>query len=443
MLKARVVDTNKAVQSLALDIVARVATGMGKPFDKYTRFFTVPVTSVFADQKAPARAAAVQTLTAMATACEGLDTMLSDLAKGLEAQNPLQRATLLGWLSDWFKSQEGAPVPDLSTWTGSILSALDDRSGDVRKAAQGMLPYLIAGAGYDYVMKQTDSLKPASKKSAVPLIQAAHASAPAAAASSSASAKKVPGKPAAAAPPPAEEAPVAPVEAPAKPAMAPLVARKKLPIGMMNRPSESRPETPQEEAPRTRLGIKPPNGAPAKRLVSGVASGRTTAVPSPSSNSGLLFTSISGDYKKNRLAKDAHRWINEAGTTRKDLADLLRHQMEPHTSRELVDLLFSHDHNAVNDHVSGLSQMADFFATAEAEDVRAICVANADLPLKYVSIKAHEPQSNLTAKCLDCVDAVLELLRNVDYQLTEPEALCFIPTLVYKVRLSLLPLNQC
>ncbi|KAJ3792292.1 armadillo-type protein [Lentinula aff. detonsa] len=39
VLKARVVDTNKAVQTLALDIVARIATGMGKPFEKQTRFF--------------------------------------------------------------------------------------------------------------------------------------------------------------------------------------------------------------------------------------------------------------------------------------------------------------------------------------------------------------------------------------------------------------------
>jgi cytoskeleton-associated protein 5 len=68
------------------------------------------------------------------------------------------------------------------------------------------------------------------------------------------------------------------------------------------------------------------------------------------------------------------------------------------------------------------------------EDMRAVALANFDLPLKYVSIKAHEPQSNLIAKCLDVVDAVLGFLRSVDCQLTDPEALCFIPTMVYKVR---------
>jgi cytoskeleton-associated protein 5 len=125
------------------------------------------------------------------------------------------------------------------------------------------------------------------------------------------------------------------------------------------------------------------------------------------------------------------------------MAELLQHQMEPHASKDLIAHLFSHDHNPVNDHLSGLATMADFYASAQAqdekfgipsEDMRAVALANFDLPLKYVSIKAHEPQSNLITKCLDVVDAVLGFLRSVDCQLTDPEALCFIPTMVYKVR---------
>jgi cytoskeleton-associated protein 5 len=53
VLKARVADTNKAVQMLALDIVARIAAGMGKPFDKQTKLFVIPVATVLSDQKAP------------------------------------------------------------------------------------------------------------------------------------------------------------------------------------------------------------------------------------------------------------------------------------------------------------------------------------------------------------------------------------------------------
>jgi cytoskeleton-associated protein 5 len=423
-----VVDTNKAVQSLALDIVARIATGMGTPFDKHTRFFTVPVASVLSDQKAPARAAAVQTLTAMAAACDGLDSMLSDLGKALEAQNPVQRATLLTWLADWLKDHPKDVTAELRPWAVSIMACLDDRSGDVRKGAQAVLPFLVAGAGYDYMMKQTDSLKPASKKSAVPLIQAAHAAAPAPAAKAKVPAPK-------AAPAPAVAAPVRAVASPAleeeeaAPAAAAAAPRKKLPIGLIKRPTEA---APAPAAEGTRLAKPGVNGI--KRVAS--AAPRTAPPESPTVVSGLIFTTASPDPKRARLAKDAQRWINEGGTTRKDLAELLQHQMEPHASREVVGLLFSHDHNAVNDHVAGMNMMVDLFTNADADDVRAVCVANADFPLKYASMKAHEPQSNVAAKCLDVVEAVLALMRSMEHQLSEPEGMAFIPTLVYKVCLD-------
>ena len=82
-------DSNKIVQSLALDVVGRIASGMGKPFDKLARIFAGPVAGVLADQKVNIRTAGVATLTAMADAA-GLESLLGGLDKPLEAQNPLQ-----------------------------------------------------------------------------------------------------------------------------------------------------------------------------------------------------------------------------------------------------------------------------------------------------------------------------------------------------------------
>ena len=154
-----------------------------------------------------------------------------------------------------------------------------------------------------------------------------------------------------------------------------------------------------------------------------------------------MLTAANFEAKKARLAKDAGRWINEGGTTRKDLAELLQHQLEPHSSKELVSLLFSHDHNAVNDHVAGMAKIIDLYSSALAgedtygspNDLQNVCVANSDLVLKYASIKAHEPQSNLIAKVLELVDVVVSLLQSVNFQLTDAEAQCFIPTIVNKV----------
>ncbi|KIJ17379.1 hypothetical protein PAXINDRAFT_74088 [Paxillus involutus ATCC 200175] len=434
VLKARVADTNKAVQMLALDIVARIAAGMGKPFDKQTKLFVIPVATVLSDQKAPIRAAAIQTLTAMANACEGLDSMAHFLGTALEATSPTQRASLMGWIADYLRENPPSSPLDLSNWASTVVSCLDDRSTDIRKAAQALLPTLITFVGFDKVMAQTNSLKPASRKTAVPIIQAAREST----ATPPASAPPGPAKPAAK---PAPTPGPAAVPSPTPPSSPPPAAagvqskltgvRRKLPQGTAARP-DSRAESIEEPSAATRvsgkLGLKRPGAA--------------TKVPPSAALTSLPFSSKNKEAKRARLAKDVQKWINEAGPTRKDLADTLQHQMEPHASKELVGQLFSHDHNAVNDHVSGLSTIYEFFSAANsgvdkygipAEDMRTIGLACSDLALKYVSIKGHEPQSNLISRCLDVVEVVVSFLRNQDAQIEDSEALCFVPTLIYKL----------
>ena len=411
---------------------------MGKPFEKQTRFFVLPVCTVLSDQKAPIRAAGIQTLTAIATACEGLDALIHGLTAALEVNQPLQRAQLLGWIVDWLKEHELTPSLDLSSWVPPIVGCLDDRNGDVRKGAQGLLPYLVSSVGFDQVMHQTNSLKPASKSSAVPFIQAARAAAPPKpAASKPAITSPTSPSPPESSPP---QSPSAPVSAGRSgPANKLGTVRRKLPIGSGPRP-ESRTETADELAtPRaTKLG-----GLGSKRA--GTTKSAPTSVPvsAATSHEPLPLHGTNTDVKRVRLLKDVGKWVNESGTTRKDLADLLQHQMESSASKDLIGNLFSHDHNAVNDNVNGLTMLCDFYTDLHSgaeglglteDEAKAIGVANSDLALKYVSIKAHEPQSNLVSKCLDVVDAVLAFMRSVEYQLMEPEALCFIPTLVHKVR---------
>jgi cytoskeleton-associated protein 5 len=422
------------VQTLALDIVAHIATGMGKAFDKQCRLFVVPLCTVLADQKAPVRASALQVLTAIADACEGMEPMVPGIATALESVNPVQRLTLLGWLVDRFKDIEPPSSLDLSTWATSIVACLDDKNGDVRKGAAALLPTLVACAGYDYVMQQTNSLKPASRATAVPLIQAARASAPASAPPTAAP-KSVPKATSvktatATSPVPNEPSPASSSAAPASKATG---IRRKLPQGTAP-PPEARSETPVEPA-SSRVPSKLATGL---RRPAGSIS--TPKPPVTAVDASMPFSGSNPDTKKARL-KDAQKWINEGGTTRKDLAESLNHQMEPYASKELLALLFSRDHNAVNDHVAGLTMIHDFYTNVESGDerfgsiehARMVCIANSDFALKYVSMKAHEPQSNLVQRCLEVVESVIAFFQSVDYQLTDSEALCFIPTIVHKV----------
>ncbi|KAJ3744640.1 microtubule associated protein [Lentinula detonsa] len=432
VLKARVVDTNKAVQTLALDIVARIATGMGKPFEKQTRFFVLPVATVLADQKAPIRNAALTALTAIASACEALDSLVPGIASGLETANPLQKGTLLHWISDWFKEHGPTPGLDLSSWAGPIVSSLDDRNSDVRKGAQALLPALIASAGFDYVMQQTNSLKPASKTSAASLIQAARPVAVAEPPVASSSNAKASAPPAQSQAPSTRSDSPAIVENPSKPSGVKATGvRRKLPLGSTRRP-ESRSETPVEASiPKL---VKPPVGS-LKRPGPPASSATKAASPAASPSISLPFLSSNVDARKVRCNRDPGRWINEGGPTRKDLADLLCSQMEPHASKEVVSRLFSHDHSAINDHIAGIGMLCDMYNSAQGADeaVEAVCLSNFDLPLKYASIKAHEPQPNLISKCLELVETVLAFLRSINYQLSDNEALSFIPTIIFKL----------
>jgi len=411
------------VQSLALDIIARIATGMGKPFEKYSRLFTLPVSTVLSDQKAHIRTAALQTISAMAEACEGLESLVSGFSTALETQNPLQKSTLMQWLADWFKDHPMSSSIDLKGWAPHVVSSLDDRSGDVRKAAQGLIPVLIQASGYDFVLNQTNSLKPASRASVTPLIQAARPSSseqsmPPSKSTTVASVKV-------AIPPDSPGSPISDghaVQPSAAEAKAPgklSGVRRKIPLGT------SRPDSRADNAESANPVKKPSAAATTSKPL-------TAAVANPS----LPFINTNTESRKLRLARDVNRWINEGGPTRKDLADLLQGQMEPNASKELIARLFSHDHNAVNDHISGLTTLADFYSGIDASDEisEKLGLANLDFPLKYVSIKIHEPQPNLVSKCLDVVEAILAFLRQVNYQLADVEATCFVPTIIHKVR---------
>jgi cytoskeleton-associated protein 5 len=446
VLKVRAGDTNKVVQGLALDVIIRISTAMNKPFERHAKLLTLPVATVLSDQKAHVRALAISTLTAMATACEGLESMAGQLGTALEATNPAQRGGLLGWLVEWFKTHEPTAGLDLTPWAGPIVSCLEDRNGEVRKGAQAVLPLVISNAGFDYVLNQTNSLKPSSRSTVVPFIQAARKSAPpapapAAAARAPAASKSAASKVASAAakaPPVADSPPSSPAQASApKPGIAGRApagtGRRMLPLNAAAR-SDSRAE---EDRPGSSASIRAPMKAGALKRPGAAAKPVASPVPG-----GVPFISSNIDTKNSRLAKDASRWIIESGPTRKDLVDMLQHQMEPHASKELFGCLFSHDHNAVNDFITGLGMMADAFADAVSGDERlglpmdnlkAILLANQDLALKYASVRVHEPQPNLIVRCVDVVDQTLAFMSAEKYMMSDAEALTFVPTYIHKV----------
>ncbi|CAG8484013.1 10579_t:CDS:10 [Racocetra fulgida] len=131
-----------------------------------------PVTSVLTDQKATVRGSAISCLECLASAT-GLDPMVSSFATSLGSENPLLRKDLLNWFSDRLKdADEKNNLPDLQILVPPLLSCLQDRNGDVRKAAQSCLGPVVKSAGYDFVVTKCGDLKGAVKQTIMPMIEA-------------------------------------------------------------------------------------------------------------------------------------------------------------------------------------------------------------------------------------------------------------------------------
>lgn len=415
-LKLRMADSNKIVQGLALDVVARIASGMGKPFDKLSRIFAGPVAGVLADQKANIRAAGVATLSAMADAA-GLEPLIAALDKPLDAQNPLLRKELLGWLEARFGDESVVATLDLTSLAGPVIACLEDRNADVRKSATALLPAIVSRAGYNFVLDQTSKLKPASRNTVLPLIEAARGSG---------------------APPSAPPAAAAAAKAPsaAKPAGAARATAKVL------RPPPPTAPTPPPDDPPTRTPAARARPSIGVRAKGPAATTSSRASPAPTTRE-PPFRNADTDAKRVRAAKETGslKWVID-GTPRPDQVDALHQQMSPNTSPELLALLFSKDHNAERDFAAGLTllddcardpNLAHSFDLAP-EEMRARLVANVDVMFKYVTLRIGLTSTTITVKCLDLVEHLVAVLDAESHRLSDYETSALLLSLINKVR---------
>ena len=441
-LKLRLSDSNKVVQSLALDAISRIAVGMGKPFDRHAKMFASQVCAVLADQKASARQAALATLTAMFEA-GGIDALLSNFATALEAPNPALRKELLLWLHTPLADSTSA---DLDLLISPLLSCLEDRNPEVRKAAQPVLEKLVATCGYERVSDRASNLKPASRSTVMPLIESARSAAPTSQASAPSSARIA--VPASVPTPTAVEdrPPAASVRALARPVSA---VNKSLKSSVSV--AQARSTTPalddaghaKSATPRQPIRKVVPDNKANPPIASSIASSSRLASDAPPEHSEALFRSADARFKPTRAAKEIGplRWHIEA-TVRPEQIEYLHQQMSPHASQELLDLCFSKDHHAERDYSAALNLLDncitdparsdELYATPWSEMMLRF-VANLDLIFKYLTLRLADSGTTLVLKCLDLLEHLLSMLESEKCYLSDYEASCLLPSLVNKV----------
>ncbi|KAI9254442.1 armadillo-type protein [Phascolomyces articulosus] len=412
VLKQRLNDSNKNLQIMALEIAGLLAESSGKPFEKYLKPLTGPVTASLSDNKANVRAAGVTALEQFRKVC-GLEGMIGSFATSLAADSPMLRKELLSWLATHLKEDKNAASYDLAPIIAPMLSCLQDRNGDVRKSAQACIPIVIASAGYDAVVHKAADLKGAQRQAIMPIIEANRGAASAAAVS---------------APPAAPtSAPVKRVST-AKASSAAAAAGEDAPkassIGRTRMLSKRKPGL---QAPRA-SGIAPPSSASAPPA----AASSAEAVQAP------VLTS---DPRAKQLrAKKEIRW--QFDTPRPDIQDGLRTSCEPNMSAEVCSLLFSTSQYAERDRLNGLNLLNECMANPEVSsdkydvdfsDMKERFIVNADLILKYLTIRFFDTNTSMLIKCLDITQNMVAIMDEEGYHLTEYEAVSFLPFLINKV----------
>lgn len=429
------------VQSLALDIIARLAIGIGKPFERSAKTFVGPICSILSDAKSTVRAPAIAALGAIEEQC-GLDCMLPQVAAALEPANPVQRSELASWLAA--KIQDSESPGDLSPLVGPVIACLEDKNSEVRKAAQALLPSIITSVGFPQVLDRAAALKPASRSMVIPMLEAAKA----ASANTVGAPVSYPAntsRPAAAAP----AAPSLNQDVPHSkdtankglpavtrnlrmPASATNVARSSTPNQQLDLPSTVDASTPARKGPHKLAMDKRPTAQPTSRL-------SRTSSPEES-----LFRSADESGKQSRAAREVGplKWFID-GSARPDQIEYLQQQILPHATTELASLMFSKDHNSDRDHIAALAMLSANAksvaydeleaSTVEQKQDRARLLANSDLVLKYITIRLCDQSSTIVLHCLDVIEALLRIMVLSSYHLSDYEAGAFLPSIIAKV----------
>ncbi|KAI5453121.1 hypothetical protein NCC49_006149 [Naganishia albida] len=454
VLKNRLNDANLSVKILCLNIVSKIASAMGTAFQAHARVLATPVANVLADQKVTTRNAALATLGDMADAADGLDSLITGLATSLENNNPLLRSSVLGFVVAQLQQEPTEQMVDLSPLVSVTLSSVEDRSADVRKAAQALLPFLVSLIGFAEMSDRVGALKPASRNTIMPMIEKARSTitAPAKTALKAA--------PASAPPPSAPKASIRtstlikPIPATLASTTAPLPSSPRVksslaPVratGMamkasalrassLKQPSDEMISTMPKPIARSRYSIARPSQPPSSDVYNNGEGHSTPTKRDPP------FMAANMEPKAMRAKRDLAKWSFDTNSA-SQLLDYLQRQMEGHASQELMANLFSTDRLAEKDHMTGLATLDDFYACQGqqneydlAEDILdEIRLANMDLALKYVAIRLQEGSTQMILKCLDIVLHIIENVNKSEHGgFSEAEINVFLPALVRKL----------
>jgi cytoskeleton-associated protein 5 len=370
-LKARIIDSNKNLCLIALDICGNISKFMGKPFERYVKVFISPILSLLADQKSTVRSVVISNLEKIVESV-GLGSVLQSVGLVLTQDQPQIRKELLKWLSEK-KTLLSSETAELNFLVGPIFICLQDRNSDVRKFSQSVLVIIAEVIDVSTLKsKASDSYHGSQLASILPFLDA--------------------------------------------------INNTKVPDTFKATPKHLAPRSPPEQK-------KMKMSRPAV-----VKTGNCSSESLNTNNGTLLRVDLKGKEQRASQDRGVLKWIFDTprrelvdllseqclATFDPDLHALLFSSSHYKEKDILAGLKLLN---------SFFTDVNDFDKTMYFQ----IVTSNSDLILKYLTIRFCDTNTSIFIKCLELLENLLQILDDAGYLLNEYEASSFLPFFIGKM----------
>ncbi|KAK3702253.1 hypothetical protein QZH41_019815, partial [Actinostola sp. cb2023] len=379
--------------TVTLGICGSLATAMGPGTKKHLSTLGPALFSTLADAKPHLRAAGITALNAWYSEI-GLVPFLDGevLFGALSTENPILRTEVLGWLEEKLPNEQNLPS-SLVTIVQPLYACIEDRSGDVRKKAQAVVPYLIAYLGYDTMNKQANKLKAGSKPTIQALLEKLRGTVP-------------------------------------EPSKSTNNNKSKSKKTVESKPDSGGSQT--TAAAASGGGAKRPKTA-GQNKTAAKTSKKKAAQAGEGEDTGPPLMRYLGKDNRIRDEKELKVMKWNFATPRDEFIEQLKEQMRPCFSKSIITGLFHP--NDFKQQVNAMNILQQGVTPSDDEDppLKEEATQSLDLILKYLTIRFFDTNTTVLVKCLEFLITLLTMLAESSYQMVEHEASSFIPYLIQKV----------
>ena len=421
----RLSDANKNLVCTAAGICSELAHALSpKGCKQHFKTFAPALIHMLADMKPSVRQSAVKALDDWLEKCPLSLVFEDEIAlSSLKSTNVNLRHGLLVWLEKQMAVCKPLPTRDLIPCVVPMFTSLEDRNGDVRKAAQGVCLYFLAHAGYDVVFRQTSKLSPISQGIIRKQLEGMQDSIPDIKTRQD---NKAP-----------EVHKLAPVVSNAEPV--PSVTSKPVPQSWASSESVSsvralsgatsvaQTHTPMHSEPQldmlTDSSCRKEKPSSTRSLQLSVRKPKKDPVEEDTTPP--LIVGIGKESREQRLKDDlCHKLLKwNFDVPSRDHIQQLNEEMETVCSKSLHKSLF---HSDFKFHLQAIDKLSSFLTPPN----RHVVVANVDLILKWSSLRFFDSNPAVIFKVLDLIYLILKLCNDGMFKLSDAEASSFLPYMI-------------